>query len=54
MREKTGGRAEYRSAIRSRRMIREAYTVPLSAYPNPTSCGERCSFKPKDTPYLNR
>ena len=29
MREKTGGRAEYRSAIRSRRMIREAYTVLL-------------------------
>ena len=28
--------------------------VPLSAYPNPTLCGERCSFKPKDTPYLNR
>ena len=29
MREKTGGRAEYRRAIRSRRMIREAYTVLL-------------------------
>ena len=29
MREKTGGGAEYRSAIRSRRMIREAYTVLL-------------------------
>ncbi len=29
MREKTGGRAESRSAIRSRRMIREAYTVLL-------------------------
>ncbi len=29
MREKTGGRAEYRSGIRSRRMIREAYTVLL-------------------------
>ena len=29
MGEKTGGRAEYRSAIRSRRMIREAYTVLL-------------------------
>mgnify|MGYP000304347289 FL=1 len=29
MREKPGGRAEYRSAIRSRRMIREAYTVLL-------------------------
>lgn len=29
MREKTGGRAEYRSAVRSRRMIREAYTVLL-------------------------
>ena len=29
MREKTGGRAEYRSAIRSRRMIREAYAVLL-------------------------
>ena len=29
MREKTGGRAECRSAIRSRRMIREAYTVLL-------------------------
>ena len=29
MREKTGGRAEYRNAIRSRRMIREAYTVLL-------------------------
>ena len=28
-REKPGGRAEYRSAIRSRRMIREAYTVLL-------------------------
>ena len=28
--------------------------VPLSAYPNPTLCGERYSFKPKDTPYLNR
>lgn len=31
-----------------------AIPVPLSAYPNPTLCGERCSFKPKDTPYLNR
>lgn len=30
------------------------YGVPLSAYPNPTLCGERYSFKPKDTPYLNR
>lgn len=30
------------------------FAVPLSAYPNPTLCGERCSFKPKDTPYLNR
>lgn len=29
MREKTGGKAEYRSAIRSRRMIREAYTALL-------------------------
>ncbi len=29
MREKTGGKAEYRSAIRSRRMIREAYTLLL-------------------------
>ena len=28
--------------------------VLLSAYPNPTLCGEWCSFKPKDTPYLNR
>lgn len=32
----------------------DAFAVPLSAYPNPTSCGEWCSFKPKDTPYLNR
>lgn len=32
----------------------EDFSVPLSAYPNPTLCGERCSFKPKDTPYLNR
>lgn len=29
MREKTGKKAEYRSAIRSRRMIREAYTALL-------------------------
>lgn len=29
MREKSGGKAEYRSAIRSRRMIREAYTQLL-------------------------
>ena len=29
MREKTSGKAEYRSAIRSRRMIREAYTALL-------------------------
>ena len=29
MREKTGGKAEYRSAIRSRRMILEAYTALL-------------------------
>ncbi len=29
MREKTGGKAEYRSAIRSRRMIREAYAELL-------------------------
>lgn len=32
----------------------DTVAVPLSAYPNPTLCGERCSFKPKDTPYLNR
>ena len=32
----------------------KTFRVPLSAYPNPTLCGERCSFKPKDTPYLNR
>lgn len=29
MKEKTGGKAEYRSAIRSRRMIREAYAALL-------------------------
>lgn len=29
MREKTGGKAEYRSAIRSRRLIRETYTALL-------------------------
>ena len=29
MREKTGGKAEYRSAIRSRRLIRQAYTALL-------------------------
>ncbi len=29
MREKIGGKAEYRSAIRSRRLIREAYTAML-------------------------
>ena len=29
MREKTGQKAEYRSAIRSRRLIREAYTQLL-------------------------
>lgn len=29
MREKTGGKAEYRSAMRSRRLIREAYTALL-------------------------
>ncbi len=29
MKEKTGGKAEYRSAIRSRRLIREAYTELL-------------------------
>ena len=28
-------------------------TVPLGAYPNPSSYGERYSFKPKDTPYHN-
>ena len=33
---------------------KDAIGVPLSAYPNPTLCGERYSFKPKDTPYLNR
>ncbi len=33
MREKSGGKAEYRSAIRSRRMIREAYAQLLKEKP---------------------
>ena len=38
MREKTGEKAEYRSAIRSRRMIQEAYTQLLNL-----NCQVKCN-----------
>ena len=30
-----------------------AKALRLNANPNPSLYAERCSFKPKDTPYLN-